>query len=222
VKLLAIETSTVQGSVALIEQGRCLGSLTHRQPNAHAEAILPLIEQLLNQVGWKTAMLKRVAVGTGPGSFTGLRVGIALGQGIAASLGVDAVGVPSLLAMARGVEATCPGLRCPIIDARRGEVFVAAYDEHLQERLSPRALSYESLLDTLQRELAEPFTLVGEFAAQVAPGSKAVSDRLTALPHAEVTGLVGADAPSGAEIVPHYVRAPDAKLPNLPPSPLGG
>ena len=86
-RVLAVETSSPRGSVALLEGGRLLAEKSHEQPNSHAEQILPLIRELLAEAGFAPSSLDRIGTGIGPGSFTGLRVGIALAVGI--GLGLD-------------------------------------------------------------------------------------------------------------------------------------
>ncbi|MEB2323652.1 MAG: tRNA (adenosine(37)-N6)-threonylcarbamoyltransferase complex dimerization subunit type 1 TsaB, partial [Sorangiineae bacterium] len=123
-RVLGIETSAAaRGTVALAEGGVRLAEASHEVRSAHAELMLPLIARLLAEAGWARGSLDRLAVGVGPGSFTGVRVGIALAQGIALGLGVPVVGVPSLAAMARAAPPHVSGLRVPLLDARRGEVF---------------------------------------------------------------------------------------------------
>src|SRR6185369_5960506 len=139
-RVLGIETSTRRGSVAAVEGTLTLGTLAHEEPSAHAERVLSLIEILLAEVGWSRASIERIAVGIGPGSFTGLRVGIALAQGMALGLGRPIVGVGSLAALASSAPATDRRTRVPVLDARRGELFVAAYDADGRERLAPNAV----------------------------------------------------------------------------------
>ena len=86
-RVLGIETSSRRGTVALVEDGQVVASLGHDVPNGHAERMLGLVDQALAEAGWAKASLDRIAVGVGPGSFTGIRVGIALAQGLA--LGLD-------------------------------------------------------------------------------------------------------------------------------------
>jgi tRNA threonylcarbamoyladenosine biosynthesis protein TsaB len=119
VRVLGIETSSARGSVALIEGSISVCALDHERANAHGESILPLIEEALARAGWNRTQLDRIAVGAGPGSFTGLRVGIAIAQGLSEGLGIPLVGVPSLRAMALAVPAEQEGCRCVLVDARR-------------------------------------------------------------------------------------------------------
>jgi tRNA threonylcarbamoyladenosine biosynthesis protein TsaB len=94
----------------------------------HATRLLPFAHELLSRAGIEWSALDRIAVGTGPGRFTGLRVGIATASGLARSLGAQLAGVSSLRALALGAAAAYPEQPLlAVIDARRGEVFAAAY-----------------------------------------------------------------------------------------------
>ncbi|HVJ22164.1 MAG TPA: tRNA (adenosine(37)-N6)-threonylcarbamoyltransferase complex dimerization subunit type 1 TsaB, partial [Polyangiaceae bacterium] len=139
-RVLAIETSGPRGSVALLENTELVLELEHEQPNAHAEQILPLVERALSSAGFDRRSLDRIAVGIGPGSFTGLRVGIALGEGLALGLDLPIVGVSSLRAMAAAAPASEPRVRVPVLDARRSEIFAAAYDAEGSEKMAPCAI----------------------------------------------------------------------------------
>ena len=116
-RILGIETSTVAGaaSVALIEGGKVVLERAHVRPKQSAERLLPLIAELLSEVGWQRTSLDRLGVSVGPGSFTGVRVGIACAQGLALGLDVPLIGVTSLRAMARARPTACrwpPDGRC--------------------------------------------------------------------------------------------------------------
>jgi tRNA threonylcarbamoyladenosine biosynthesis protein TsaB len=223
VRLLSIETSTRRGSVALASQGRILATREHEEPSAHAERILGLIEQALAELGWTRASLDRVAVGVGPGSFTGLRVGIALAQGIALGLDRPLVGIGSLRAMASAVPADDARPRVSVLDARRSELFVAAYASDGREAFPPSALPAAEA----RRELTTAFAgqapvLVGEFAGSLGVDWPILRGPTLDLPHASAVATLGMLAdPAQAKPEPVYVRGPGATLPNLPPSPLG-
>jgi tRNA threonylcarbamoyladenosine biosynthesis protein TsaB len=220
VRILAIETATVRGSVALVENGVAVASAVHAEPNAHAERLLLLLDPLLAEAGWPRSSLTRVGVGVGPGSFTGLRVGIALAQGLALGLDIPVFGVGSLAAMAHAAPPAQTALRCPVLDARRGEVFVAVYDAAGVEVAAPQAVAYAGALAALDQACGgRPRILLGEAAAKL---SEAVfRSASTDLPHARETALLAAGLPDAAAgAVPIYVRGPGAVKPELPPSPL--
>lgn len=221
-RALGIETSTRRGSVAAALDGVILGTLAHEEPSAHAERVLALIERLLAEVGWSRSSIERVAVGIGPGSFTGLRVGIALAQGIALGLGCPIVGVGSLAALAGSAPATERRTRVPVLDARRGELFVAAYDSEGRELLAPSAVPIAGAGAQLAG-LGGPrdLVLIGEAARLVGGGYEALGGTELELPHAAAVARIGAALdPASAPAEPTYVRGPGATPQNLPPSPL--
>jgi len=216
VRVLGIETSSRRGSVALLERGQVVATASHEELNAHAERLLPLIDRALAEAGWSRATLERVAVGVGPGSFTGLRVGIALGQGIAVGLGIDLVGVGSLRAMAAAVPSDRPGSRWALLDARRGEIFLAAYDQGGNELLAPVAIPPADI-ESRMAEVSAPETriLLGE-VLEVLPSTSGARLRSheTDLPHASAVARLGELAtPAEAGVEPLYVRDAGAALP---------
>ncbi len=219
-RVLGIETSSRRGSVALVEGGRPVLALVYEGEKAHAEHLLPLVDRAFADAGWPKSSVDRIACGVGPGSFTGLRVGIALAQGIAVGLGRPALGVGALRAMARAVPDALAGLRCAMIDARKAELFVAAYDAAGAEHVAPRTVPRAAVSDFVAT-LAAPVVIAGEVAAELslpAPGHRSA---LSDLPHATCVALLGAELdPGSAPPEPMYVRPPDAIVPNLPRSPL--
>jgi tRNA threonylcarbamoyl adenosine modification protein YeaZ len=128
--LLALDTSTPLVSVALAQDGEVLTAATSERPMQHGEQLAPMISRALAEVGALRQDVTAVAVGVGPGPYTGLRVGIVTARTFALALGVPAYGVCSLDVLA--VAAVDAGVREPFLattDARRKELFWAAYDE---------------------------------------------------------------------------------------------
>ncbi len=218
-RILGIETSSVRGSVALLDELVTIVSLSHERENAHGESILPLVERALAEAGWSAAQLDRVAVGLGPGSFTGLRVGIAIAQGISEGLEVPLVGVPSLYAMALAVPAEQYGVRCALLDARKGELFTALYDEHGQELAAARVAASTESLAQLGAGHSDVLFLGGGVA--LLPNLPRVfRSSETDLPHARWTALAARSASPTGLLEPLYVRHDVATVPRLPPNPL--
>lgn len=170
-KILAVETSTLTGGVALLEDDRLKGEVTLSVSVQHSERLMPAIDQLLKDAGETLQMIDLFAVSAGPGSFTGLRVGIAAVQGLSFATGKRVVPVSTLKALA--INAVLfRGTVVPVLDARRGEFYAAAYRSGgvpgtLPEPLmDEQAVSLESLLDQVGK-LPRPFLFLGEGALAV-------------------------------------------------------
>jgi len=125
-RVLAIDTSTLVGSVALMQNGELLSEWSASVRATHGETLLPAVERVLTHAGTNIDSVDLFAVGIGPGSFTGVRIGVATAKGLALSMGKPIVGVSSLRVLARGM-AMGAGLCVPVVDAHKGEVYCAAY-----------------------------------------------------------------------------------------------
>lgn len=134
---LAIETATSVCSVALLHNGKVLSSRSTREGYAHAELLAVFIQEVTAASGVPLAELDAVLVSGGPGSYTGLRIGVSTAKGICWSLDKPLIAIPTLLAMAAGGKLRCEStsslLLCPMIDARRMEVYTATFDQQLEE-----------------------------------------------------------------------------------------
>jgi tRNA threonylcarbamoyladenosine biosynthesis protein TsaB len=133
-RILQIETATTVCSVALAKDGVVVAFKQIDQRNAHAEVITLYIEELINTAGLKCTDLDAIAISCGPGSYTGLRIGVSTAKGLCYALDKPLIAIETLAAMASGViadkslsidEST---LLCPMIDARRMEVYTALFD----------------------------------------------------------------------------------------------
>lgn len=218
---LAIESSSPRGSVAICRGEQVLVELTHQRPNAHAEELPALLEAALRSAALERAALGRVVVGVGPGSFTGLRAGIALGQGVALGLGIEGHGVSSLAALAFNARGRAAELYGGLLDARRGEYFFAAYDQDFREVVAPRTIPQAGAQRLIERLLdGRRASIAGEAARGVLPEGWLPPEPECDFPRAaHLVSLLHAGFAS-AEMMPFYLRDADAKLPDLPPSPL--
>ena len=161
-KLLAIDTSGAALSAAIGEEKReirrIIGSFSLHTGKNHSVALLPMLDALLCNCGLALSDMDAFAVTIGPGSFTGLRIGVATVKAWGQALEKPLIGISSTEAMARG--AGLEGYVCPIFDARRNEVYAALFQEG--ERLWPDlALPPEDVVEKL-RELAQPVLLAGD------------------------------------------------------------
>ena len=125
-KLLAVESATLSGGVALLDGDRLLGEITLNIAITHSERLMSAVDRLLADCGLGPADLDGLAVSVGPGSFTGLRVGLATVKALAMALDLPVAPVPTLDALASRLPfADAPV--CPILDARKGEVYLSLY-----------------------------------------------------------------------------------------------
>lgn len=222
-RILGIETCSRRGSVALCEGTKLVTRCEHTEPSAHAERMLGLVGRALADAGWARSSLDHIAVGIGPGSFVGLRVGIALAEGLGLGLGRPVVGVSSLRAMLAAVPETERALRVALLDARRGELFVCAASADGREHVAPRAVARGEIRELLSTLAAER-VIVGEVAREL--DFDGAERLLTApeldLPDARWIAQLGATlSAESSPPLPAYVRGPGATRPNLPPSPFG-
>ncbi|WP_394760684.1 tRNA (adenosine(37)-N6)-threonylcarbamoyltransferase complex dimerization subunit type 1 TsaB [Phenylobacterium sp.] len=206
--ILGLDTCLSSCSVAVLDGERVVASSREVMARGHQERLAPMARQVMAQAGLAFDRLDRIAVTVGPGSFTGLRVGIAFAKGLALALDKPAVGIGTLEALA----AEAAGLVFPAIDARRGQLYLQAFEDG-RALMAPDALSAEVAAARLA-ELSQgrPFTLVGSGAAllaDVAPGAAIIAAEGPDARH--VARLAAARAPG--PLKPLYLRAPDAKLP---------
>jgi len=132
-KLLAIDTATENCSVALLLNGQAYSKRV-LSPTGHSTLVLGMIDELLQQQSTTLSELDAIAVDIGPGSFTGLRIGIGVAQGLSFGSGLPVIGISSLAALAANYQAE---MVLPAIDARMGQVYWALYDCQMQPLLSP-------------------------------------------------------------------------------------
>lgn len=192
----------------------------HERENSHEASIQPLIEKVLGEAGWSPRQLDRIAVGTGPGSFTGLRVGIALAQGIAEGLEVPLVGVGSLQALAWAAPRWDERVRVPVIDARRGELFLAAYSAAGLELLAPQVVANADSAEQLIRSLPGAVLLLGRASAPLWTSFEHDPNPEAELPDARWTACVGATLSADTSASALYLRPAVAVAAQLRHNPL--
>ena len=161
--LLAFETSAKAASVALMEEGRLLGESYQNTGMTHSQTLMVMAQDLLNQCGKAVKDVTHLAVAAGPGSFTGVRIGVAAAKGFAWGGALPCKGVSTLEAMALGAG-HWSGYVCCVMDARRAQVYNALFrvDKGQYTRLAEDRAIALSDLETELKELEGPIFLVGD------------------------------------------------------------
>jgi tRNA threonylcarbamoyladenosine biosynthesis protein TsaB len=170
--LLALETATDVCSAAVLCDGAVTAHASLHRPRVHAEQLVPLVDNLLDRAAIERADVDAIAASMGPGSYTGLRIGVSTAKGLAMALNAALIGVPTLEALAASV---CPfaaegDVACAFLDARRDEVYAAAY-QVVEGDVAPFAPTSARTVDTLPGWLGAPqgtCWLVGDGADKAA------------------------------------------------------
>jgi len=160
--ILAIDTSGPVASVAVADESRIRYEAAASNKLTHSESLMPMIEEALNRAGVDLKQLTMIAAVAGPGSFTGIRIGITAAKALAHSLSIPCIGISSLEATAAGIESPCEVI-CPIQDARVQQVYGAAFLDG--KRLMPdSAMKLTEFLDTIE-PMGDRFLFTGDGVA---------------------------------------------------------
>jgi tRNA threonylcarbamoyladenosine biosynthesis protein TsaB len=219
--ILAFDTATRATTVAVsTATGRLLERRDDPPPGArprHTTVLLTLIEQVLKDAGAGWEQIERIAVGVGPGTFTGLRIGVATARALASARGIPLVGISTLESLAHNAPPE-HGTVAAVLDARRGEVFATIFS-HGKPQLSPTALDPRDLAKLLAEQAETPLAIGDgaiEFRALLEPSGALIPEdhaelhRVTAINHC----VLACDRHPGDpnEVLPEYVRLPDAEI----------
>jgi len=213
-RVLAIETIGTTGTVAALEDQRLLADRMLDPERRSAQMLVPGIRELLDLVGWRPADIELVAVAEGPGSFTGLRIGVTTAKSLAYAMGCPAIGVHSLRAIAARAPAEVTRLSAAL-DAQRGEVFAADFvrsgDGSFTGEASMRVLTAQQWLAGLAANTWVSGPALAKWAAQLPADVRAVAAELWSPTAVEVGRLGQADLASGKPadvfaLAPRYYR----------------
>lgn len=227
-RILAFETSAKAGSVALLDGETLLGESYCNTGLTHSQTVMVMAEQLLKTCGMTTADVEAVAVAAGPGSFTGVRIGVAAAKGFAWGAEIPCYGASTLEAMALGLGVH-QGYVLPVMDARRQQVYNAIF--HFEggkpQRLCPdRAISLEDLGEEI-KNLSEPVFLVGDGSILcynalkgIAPGlvlppEHRMHQRAAGVGLAAIAMIARGESGDGAALQPNYLRLSQAERERL-------
>ena len=226
--LLAFETSAKAGSVALMQDGKLLGESYQNTGLTHSQTLMVMAQQLLEGCGYTPRDVQAVAVAAGPGSFTGVRIGVAAAKGFAWGGELPCYGVSTLEAMALQLG-IWQGYILPVMDARRQQVYNAlfcAQDGKLQRLCEDRAISLEDLAEEI-KNLSGPVFLVGDGSqlcyntlkdaapALVMPPEHRMHQRASGVALAALAKIAAGDPGDGAALQPNYLRLSQAERERL-------
>jgi tRNA threonylcarbamoyladenosine biosynthesis protein TsaB len=224
--VLGLDTGTLSAHLGIVSGGRVLASIAH-PAKSHGADLPELVEALMGEAGLKFKDLAGIAVGIGPGSFTGLRVGVSYVKGLALAARIKVAGVPSLDAIAlcaAGEPGDSDKTICPVIDARKGELYTSLYrvaGDALERRTDDLVVKIELLI----KELEGRVVFAGEAKAEEAcEHFRKIGGRGEVVGNARLQLVGGFIAAIGAARVvegdidpimglePRYVRPPDATV----------
>lgn len=239
-RILGIDTATSTASVALIDNTEVIAEQISDPQNAHskntisgaksnhAETILPLIESLLQEAEWNLGDISGFAISIGPGSFTGLRIGLSTIKGLAYGSSIPVVGISTLLANAARVT-DHEGLICSCLNARKNQVYASLFRKNGDglHRLSEDSVAPAiAIVETVRSlEVVEPCLFLGDGAiayGDVISGLLRTRARLSggesypsvasAVARLSIGGFTSADRTAIGRLVPRYLRAPECEM----------
>jgi tRNA threonylcarbamoyladenosine biosynthesis protein TsaB len=233
--VLGVDTATRATAVALLDTDSGEAVQRRDDPPAgarprHTTRLMALVVEVLGAAGAQWADVDRIAVGVGPGTFTGLRIGVATAQALARAREIELVGVSTLHALARGASASSGAPKAAdavmaVIDARRGEVFAAGWaaaeagQSGATPILRPRALTPKGLAQTVSSDHrswlavgdgAVEFREALEHAGAWIPEPDSELNRVSAVEHCRLALALEVGPPEGVQ--PEYLRLPDAEI----------
>ena len=227
-RILAFETSAKAGSVALWEAGILLGESYQNTGLTHSQTLMVMAEELLKSCGKTPSDVEAVAVASGPGSFTGVRIGVAAAKGFAWGSQIPCCGVSTLEAMAIGLG-IYDGYVLPVMDARRSQVYNAVFSAEggkLTRITQDRAISLSDLAEEI-KNLEKPIFLVGDGSVLcyntlsgdvpqlIMPPEHRMHQRAAGVALAAAEKLAAGEPCDGATLTPNYLRLSQAERERL-------
>lgn len=224
-KTLAIESSALTASCAICEENLVVCESSITAGLTHSQTLMSMIENMLKSANQKLGDIDAITVASGPGSFTGLRIGVSSAKGMAKALKCNCIGVSTLLGLARNLE-NMEVMACSVMDARRDQVYNALFDMQKGKTVrmcEDRAISIDELIEQLKSNKYDvPVVLVGDGAELCYDKMKGVLDVRIAPPQlrlqrAASIGFCGleklknGDFCSENEVIPKYLRLSQAE-----------
>ncbi len=227
-RILAADTSTMSGSIALLDQGSLTAELTISSSRTHNRRLLKSIDSLLREIGWELETIDAFAVTSGPGSFTGLRIGMTTMKLLAWTMGKPYAGIPSLDALAFPFSFSANPV-CTLIDARKGEVYCALYRPDgkggLALEIPYAALTPHQLAKQVMSKVPGPVVFCGDGwkayrnSLTIKLGTKALEPpssfhiiRAASIAELAERRFIKGESDDPGSSVPHYVRPSEAEI----------
>ena len=223
--ILAMDTATMVSSVAVATKDRVLAELTAETRFTHSETLVVNIEEVMRLADVKREELSAVAVSLGPGSFTGLRIGLATAKAISYALSIPLVGVPTLEILAAAFPS--PGaVVAPLIDAQKGNAYFALYRSTEQGLVCEKEVAVASPqeINAIIAEINSPVMIAGDFARKLVtkgiefPKNASIAPITHIMPRAALVAarafvrLENGEGKSPMELEPIYVRRSEAEV----------
>lgn len=222
--ILSLNTSTKQYSLALLQNETVLGEYLLSSGSSHFRDLMPCIDDLLKKTSLTPEQLEGVTVAIGPGSFTGIRVGLAVAKGLSQGLGIPLIGVPTLAGLASQIPYAREDI-CPVVTSRKGEVFAALFrrdpDNQLTRIEEDASLEVADLPILIKRKtiiIGNDFTAQSHIIQQYV-GKKALlapqilwNLRASSIGALGLQRLLEGSSDSVSELVPIYLRGADIRV----------
>lgn len=217
-KILSIDTSSPICAVSILEDNKLIKEISQNNGLTHSEKLMPIIEQILKETNLKLKDIDLLVCDKGPGSFTGIRIGVATVNAFTDSLNISAIGISSLEALAYNINNN--GIICSLIDAKNDNCYYGVFENingeiSLIDTLSVNEISV--ILDNL-KDIKSPITFVGDGAIvykdkilEVLPESQFTNDNDLSAYKLGLVGLTHYKNNSIDEVLPLYLRAPKAQ-----------
>ena len=221
--ILGIETATMTGGLALIDEGKLISEYTLNMKTTHSSRLMPALDWILKDASLNKNQIDGIAISIGPGSFTGLRIGLATAKGLAMGLNIPLVTVPTLDALAYNVSYS-PYQICPVLDARKKEVYSATYryENSVIVRKSPyQVMSPDELVGQINEKTimtGDALSIYGEIFLEKLDRLAIFANNSQRLPRASVIAELGLSKLKAGDIAdlassePLYIRHADAVI----------
>ncbi|SIS65290.1 tRNA (adenosine(37)-N6)-threonylcarbamoyltransferase complex dimerization subunit type 1 TsaB [Salimicrobium flavidum] len=216
--ILAIDTSNYILGVAVIKNHEVVGEWVTNVKKNHSVRLMPAIDQMMRETETSPEELDQIAVAHGPGSFTGVRIGMATAKSMAFALDIPVVGISSLEVLAR--QGTFfDGLICPFFDARRGRVYTGLYDGDMNVVIEERNIDMEEWLEQV-KEMQQPILFVSQDLASFRETIEGIMGEYAVFPSAAhqyarpsylALSAMKTPASSTHALMPNYLRLPEAE-----------